>query len=255
MHSYRIDTWPGRLQQVLDTAAKRLRRVTVLAETDSTQDAARRLMAEPGDVVVTWRQRAGRGRLGRTWADTAREGIAATFVVTAAQQPERLAVTAAVGTARAAQAFLHDRVGIKWPNDIVVDGRKLAGVLIEQTDDKALIGIGLNVNQRAWPPDLQHRAVSLAQLRGAVDRLEVLEALLLAIDESLGLSDDALAAEFAARDRLRGATATFRRGRQTVTGVVSRVDPLRGLVVETIGGERYLPAAATTLVSAEYESP
>ncbi|MHC4102053.1 MAG: biotin--[acetyl-CoA-carboxylase] ligase, partial [Planctomycetota bacterium] len=139
-----IEQWSDRLQHVLDALDGPLRRVTVLRETGSTQDAAKRMSAEPGDVVVAWRQTAGRGRLGRAWADTGEDGIAVTLV-TDAGPPSWLAVASAVGAACAAEALLRRAVGIKWPNDVVVDGRKLAGVLTEQAGGQALIGIGLNV--------------------------------------------------------------------------------------------------------------
>ncbi len=112
--------------------------VVIVPETTSTQDAARRLDAAPGTVVIAGRQTAGRGRLGRVWADTGDEGIAASFVCAVAA-PERMAVACAVATARAAESVLGRLVGIKWPNDIVAEGRKLAGILIEQSGDRAVI--------------------------------------------------------------------------------------------------------------------
>ena len=253
MNPIGIEQWPPRLER-----ARRSRgRVVVLEQTESTQDAARRLGAQAGDVVVAWRQTAGRGRLGRAWADTAEAGIAATFVVAAAPPgrstaAEGLALASAVGTAHAAESLLGRPVGIKWPNDIVVEQRKLAGILIEVADDLALIGIGVNVSQDDWPPALARRAVSLRQLGASVDRLEALEALLPAVDAALGFTDARLVAEFSARDVLRGTTATFRHGTQTVTGTVSRIDPTHGLVVQTrSAAEVFLPAATTRLVPSQ----
>lgn len=250
-----LDGWAGRLEAVLDGRAGPLVEVTVLRETGSTQDAARRLRAAPGRVIVAGRQTAGRGRLGRAWADTADQGIAVTFVVPAAP-PQRLAVASAVAAARAAEELLGPgRAGIKWPNDIVAGERKLAGILVEQADGLALIGVGVNVAQTSWPPELAGRAVSLAELGARVDRIDALASLVGAMNEALGLDDGRLGREYAARDVLVGTTATFRSGPRTVTGTVTRIDPIRGLALRTGrqgDGRReqeiFLPAATTTVL-------
>ncbi|MCH8151284.1 MAG: biotin--[acetyl-CoA-carboxylase] ligase [Planctomycetes bacterium] len=243
-----IEQWTTRLESALDGDGGRAGRVIVLRETDSTQDAAKRLNAKPADIVVAWRQTAGHGRLGRTWADTHEQGIAATIVAERAPS-ERLAITCAVGVAQAAEALLGRSVGIKWPNDIVVDGRKLAGVLIEQSDQRALIGIGMNVLQTHWPHELAGRAVSLVQLGARVDRIDALVALLRAMNRALRLSQEQLIAEFSGRDVLQGVRATFRTGLRTVTGTVIETDPMRGLVVRTDADTVYLHSATTTLLS------
>ncbi len=241
-----IEEWADRLEAALEAGGGARHRVFVVRETDSTQEAARRIGASANDVVVAWRQTAGRGRLGRRWQDPENLGIAATFVRTAAA-PEYLAIASAVGTARAAEKLLDGPVGIKWPNDIVVDGRKLAGILIQQSSGLAFIGIGMNVNQIRWPPKLADRAVSLAQLASPVDRLEALRILLPAVFRSLSQEKTVLEEEFARRDCLRGSRATFRSGQEIVTGRVLRTDPGRGLLLSTDAGEVFLPAATTTL--------
>jgi BirA family biotin operon repressor/biotin-[acetyl-CoA-carboxylase] ligase len=235
-----LDQWAGRLEAVLGEREGPLVEVTVLRETGSTQDAARHLRAGPGRVIATGRQTAGRGRLGRSWADTGDQGIA---------------VASAVATARAAEALLGPgRVGIKWPNDIVAGGRKLAGILVEQAGGVALIGVGMNVSQTRWPPELAGRAASLADLGAREDRIDALAALVRAMNETLGLDDRSLGREYAARDVLVGTTATFRSGPRTVTGTVTRIDPIRGLAVRTgrqgEGQEKevFLPAAVTTVL-------
>jgi BirA family biotin operon repressor/biotin-[acetyl-CoA-carboxylase] ligase len=243
-------------REALDVAirpCRHLKRIAVLAETDSTQDAARRMTAVAGDVIVAARQTSGRGRLGRRWIDTGDAGIAVSVVLRRAAG-ERLAVAAAVGAARALESVLRRPLGIKWPNDIVASGRKLAGILIEQADATAIIGIGINVRQRHWPPELDGRAVSLSQLGGDVDRLAVLQALLPALDAALALDDAAVQAEYAARDVLLGTVAVFRMGEDLIRGEVLSVDPLRGLEVRTGSGRVHLPAAVASLVDASAQS-
>jgi BirA family transcriptional regulator, biotin operon repressor / biotin---[acetyl-CoA-carboxylase] ligase len=247
--THSTSSWPSQLEAAARVTAGRFRRVIVLAETGSTQDAARRMGAAAGDIVVAARQTAGRGRFGRVWADTADDGVAITFVVSR-DEPERLAVLAAVVVADALAPLLpRHPVGIKWPNDIFADGRKLAGVLIEQHDDTALIGIGVNVGQSSWPTALAARAVSIAQLGGMGDRLEVMRRLIDSFARHLDLDDASRRAAFVARDVLTGSIASFRSAGRAVHGTVVRVDPGRGLAVQTHAGEQWLPAAVTTVVS------
>ncbi len=246
-----IDSWTGHLDAVLAAGHGPFDRIVVVRETASTQDAARRLGAKPGTIVVAWRQTAGRGRLGRAWADTLEKGIAASFVVTAPAQTERRAVACAVAAARAAETVLDRSVGIKWPNDIVVDGRKLAGILIEQSGERAVVGIGMNVLQTRWPRRLAGRAISLAQSgsgQNPPERLTVLESLVRAMNETLPAACDRLCDEFARRDVLAGTRVVCRSGESTITGTVLTVDPIHGLLVACDREQVYLPAAVTTIL-------
>src|SRR5262245_26919004 len=110
-----FERWQPELQKFVAARCTIARKVTALQETASTQDAARQLCSVAGDVVVAWRQTAGRGRFGRAWADTADQGVAMTLVVRR-DQPERLAIASAIGVAIAAETTFKHRVGIKWPN-------------------------------------------------------------------------------------------------------------------------------------------
>lgn len=243
-----IEQWPHTIEEVLAERCGVFNRITVLRETDSTQDAARRLNARPGDVITTWRQTSGRGRLGRTWTDSLDEGLAVTFV-TERRESEFLAVASALGTARAIESVASTTTKIKWPNDILIGDRKIGGILIEQFDRVALIGVGINVHQVRWPANLESRAVSLAQLGVVVDRLDMLAELIKAIDVALQLNSDTLNREFATRDALVGKLSTFRAGVREVTGRVVRVDPMRGIEVELADGRlEHLPAATTTVL-------
>jgi BirA family biotin operon repressor/biotin-[acetyl-CoA-carboxylase] ligase len=243
MNDTRITEWSDRLRAVMGGRG----RIVVLSEATSTQDAARRLGARAGDAVVALRQVAGRGRLGRRWHDPEGEGVAVTIVAELAP-PEHMAAAGAVGCAEAVERFLGRMVGIKWPNDVMVEGRKIAGLLVETGERLARIGIGVNVTQRAWPANLADRAVSLAQLGVVTDRLEVLEALLRAVPQAWDRPTRSLSEAYARRDVLRGASASFRCRGEVVTGRVLAVDPARGLLVETARGTRQLEAATTTLL-------
>lgn len=245
-----IEDWPARLERVIADHDGLWKRVFVLRETDSTQDAARRMNAVAGDVFVAWRQTSGRGRMGRVWADTGEGGVAVTFAVTAgAFSLPVLSVASAVGAARALEQLAGRSIDIKWPNDLEVDGKKLAGILIEQSGDVALIGIGINVSQREWPQDIANRAVSMAELGASVDRLDVLAALLPALDAALHMDAEQLKGAYAMRDVLRGKSAAFSTGDREVSGRVTEIDPLRGLLVRTAAGDQWLEAALTTVIA------
>ena len=180
-----LSTWQGRLEQwmVWVCAGQRpLNRAMVLAETESTQDAAMRLCdGTPGLVVLAGRQTKGRGRLGRLWADTSHLGVAMTFVLEGkAFDDARLSLAAGVAASKACGADIETYGGVRlrWPNDVVEDGplrRKVAGVLIERSKGLAYVGIGVNVLQRDsdWPLELKDKAVSLRRLGKRVSRIEV----------------------------------------------------------------------------------
>ncbi len=245
-----------------------LKRIYVVRETNSTQDAARRIGAVPGDVIVAGRQTHGRGTRGRSWLDTGADGIAMTFVVPN-DRSERLMLAAAVAVARAAEALLKRPVGIKWPNDIVVEGRKLAGILVEQSQAarqmhgsnaarvaatrrassaRALVGVGMNITQTHWPAELEATAVSAVQLGATVCRIEAAAALVRSFCEMLPSSDDALVSAYQQRDALRGRQTTLRSGDALVSGIIREINPLTGLHIDTGTGERCLPPQTTHLV-------
>jgi len=243
--------WQPRLDAVC-AGTTHFRSAMVLEETPSTQDAPETRTAPPGSFVTAWRQTSGRGRFGRHWIDTGDQGIATTFVIEA-QPAERLALVGAVAAAEAAESALRAPVGIKWPNDIVIGGRKLAGVLIERSGGRVLMGIGLNVAQQAFAGELAQRATSLVMLGVRVDRLDVLCALVSALDRALDAGDTDLLAQFHARDALRGTRALFSTPAGPVEGEVLSVDPMHGLCVRSDGREHFLPAQSTSV--AEWGSP
>jgi BirA family biotin operon repressor/biotin-[acetyl-CoA-carboxylase] ligase len=138
------------------------------AELDSTNEEARRL-AEAGERGPLWimalRQSAGRGRRGRAWA-TATGNLAATLLVTP-KVPQsvmgQLSFAAALAVADTASHFAPKAdIAVKWPNDVLADGRKLAGILLEGGNGWLAIGIGINL--ASHPEGTEFPATSLAQL-------------------------------------------------------------------------------------------
>ena len=170
-------------------------------------------------------------------------------IVTERDRPERLAIVGAISAALAAERIAERAVGIKWPNDIYIDHRKLAGILIEQVDSKAHVGVGMNVHQQDWPDELAARAVSLAQFGINVDRIDVICSILRSFELAIAMTDAQLQKEFSARDILRGTRVKFRCGHDIVVGEVIQVDPLRGLRIREERGEKWLEAATTSVLT------
>jgi len=161
-----------------------------LDQVDSTQTVAFAL-AERGatdrTVVVADQQAAGRGRRGRVWQAPARTSLLASILVRSRLPQALLATlspTTAVATAEALRRVAPLEPRLKWPNDVLVGGRKIAGILLESravasAEPVLVIGVGINLGQREFPPELAGRATSVALETGhAVDRETMLAALL-----------------------------------------------------------------------------
>ncbi|MDI6901074.1 MAG: biotin--[acetyl-CoA-carboxylase] ligase [Anaerosomatales bacterium] len=211
-----------------------------VASTNDDAKAAARAGAAEGTVVIAASQSAGRGRFGRTWESPS--GGAYTSVVLRPAMPpvavSPLALVVACGIARGLDA-LGVRLGIKWPNDLVLDGRKVAGVLLEMSAEADIVewvvaGWGLNVRRPLGAPD------GAAFLQDAVSGSSPPEVAALALDGVAGAyrrfaSDGfvSLAGEFEARDVLRGASVVVRdlAGRVTAEGEARGVDDAGRLLV------------------------
>jgi BirA family biotin operon repressor/biotin-[acetyl-CoA-carboxylase] ligase len=167
-----------------------------LARVDSTQRVAFALAAagaEDRTVVVADYQAAGRGRRGRAWDALPGPRLVATIVVRPRVPAERwpaYSLASAVAVAETLECVAGLAARLKWPNDVLVRGRKIAGILLESrltAEDGAVgviaVGIGVNLAQRAFPAALAARATSVALETGAAPpREEVLIALLSAFD-------------------------------------------------------------------------
>ena len=152
----------------------------VLEETDSTNDEAARQLAAGRTApfaILAHRQTKGRGRLGRAWHSAANGNLYLSVAFRPQVAPERMgAFTLWMGlnVCELLANFARVTPGLKWPNDILFDGRKAGGMLTEARIDSDQIrdlvfGLGLNINSPAagWPPDLGGRAIALAEVTGA----------------------------------------------------------------------------------------
>jgi BirA family transcriptional regulator, biotin operon repressor / biotin---[acetyl-CoA-carboxylase] ligase len=177
-------------------------------ECESTQELAGPL--PEGGVAACDRQLQGRGRRGRTWQAEAGTGLLFSLALEPRTPPQRLASFSLVAAEAVAEAC-HERAAVRWPNDVVLDGRKLAGVLPELRDGKLVLGVGVNagMSDTQLPADARVPATSLQIATGRpVDRVELLVALLAGLErrydafERHGFTG-------LARDELRGRHVTL----------------------------------------------
>jgi BirA family transcriptional regulator, biotin operon repressor / biotin---[acetyl-CoA-carboxylase] ligase len=188
------------------------RSVLVYDRVESTNDLAAVLATEgveSGTVVLANFQSRGRGQYGRSWQSAAGCSLLASVVLrpeVSLNRPVILTAWAAVAVGDAVQHMAGTTPGIKWPNDLIVRGKKICGVLIEQ-NAAAVVGIGLNLNQTAadWQRDGLPAAVSVGELSGgAVDPHAAAGVLVKQLDDAYGrlLATGPLGLETAWRWRL-----------------------------------------------------
>ena len=190
-------------------------RLTHVAETESTNLLARG--GVPGDAFSADFQTAGRGRLGHRWTSERGKNLILSAVVDVSRmepgEAATLPLAAGLAVAEALREFTAATVALKWPNDILVDGRKICGILCERRGGSAIVGIGVNVRQMEFPPDVAPCAVSLAMLGSAASVADVRDVILASLGRVLEEWRRGFAAvwpRIAAIDFLKGRTVAVR---------------------------------------------
>lgn len=182
-------------------------------ECESTQQLLLASDLPEGAVAVTDHQTAGRGRLGRTWVEAPGTAVLCSVLLRppAERRAAELSLVAAVAVAEAVEAATNLSAQIKWPNDVMLNRRKVAGILAEMRDNIVVVGIGINVNQtrEQLPADARTLAGSLRSLTGReYDRDAVSSTLFAQLDQRYaqwresGL--DGVFDDLGSRDFLRG---------------------------------------------------
>jgi BirA family biotin operon repressor/biotin-[acetyl-CoA-carboxylase] ligase len=221
---------------------------------DSTNERAKELAREGaphGTVVTADEQTAGRGRQGRAWVAPPGSALLMSMVVRDLDERQALLpLTTAVAVCEAVEAIGGGPCLIKWPNDIWVKGRKLAGILIEarRHEGVAVIGLGLNVStaKEDFPEELRDTATSLAleSPDGAgVSRDAALSALVAALHSWLVEEPEAVLAAWRERDALRGKRVNWAGGE----GLAAGIDETGALLVDTSAGQVALDAGEVHL--------
>ncbi|MDX2110155.1 MAG: biotin--[acetyl-CoA-carboxylase] ligase [Verrucomicrobiota bacterium] len=217
--------------------------VLVKPQVESTNSEAERLLAAGNSVplvVLAGQQTAGRGRLGRVWHSPGDGNIYASFAFRPKLPPARLQrITLWIGAkiAELLNREYHLPVRIKWPNDLILDGKKVAGILTEARIDAdatrdLIFGIGLNVNSKTkrWPKELAAVATSLCAHRAPSISINQLAARLIQTVQSayncylFGQIDDEFRVLWENLDFLKGQTVSTTISGQSVSGIADGVD-------------------------------
>lgn len=244
------------------------RNVICFTEVDSTNDtaaASARQHGADGLVVLADSQRRGRGRLGRSWIAPPAQNVLMSVVLLAGGEElacDRLTIAAGLATAEGIEDATGLPCGVKWPNDVLLDGAKLAGILIERRRPPGsataagtcwIVGIGINANAAPPPGQVTHPAACLADRLGhPVERTDLIRAVLRRLDAWLSDLDPAkLHTAWQRRCSLRNERVTVVHTGRRYTGRVLDISPLEGLVLSTdTQGEVRLPAHGSTLADA-----
>jgi len=211
--------------------------------TDSTNERAKELAAAGaphGTLVTADDQTAGHGRQGRVWTAPPRSAVLMSVVLR--ELDERLPLTAAVALCDA----LPVEAAIKWPNDVWIGGRKVAGILVEGRPQEgwAVLGVGLNVSTEGFPAELAEVATSLRLVGIDVDAESVLAAVLRSLDEWLGAPPARILEAWRSLDALKGERVRWTDGE----GVADGIDDSGALRVETPAGLVALDAGEVHLL-------
>lgn len=251
-------------QAILDTAClgQAMQGFDTLPSTNTTALAWARAGAAEGSVVVAEHQSAGRGRLGRPWNAASGQNLMFSLILRPSLPPESLGLltmlagVALVDTLRHYTSPLLPQ--IKWPNDILLEGRKCCGMLLESSlsgsqVEAVVLGIGLNVNQDLFPPPLNMTATSVLLATGRpAPRPALLADLLRHLEQHYQQlqQDEGAAIRRAYRTHLagRGHLTTFRLAAsgERLHGVLEDIDDAGALRLRTSDGLRTLHAGEVT---------
>ena len=245
---YRLKSCPDSLMEPvvscgLDTAWAG-RQIVYFPETDSTNRRARQLAQEGaphGTLVLADSQTAGRGRRGRGWISPSGEGIFMTLLLRPSVHPSQVAKLSLLTALAVCNAICKETgldARIKWPNDIVISGRKVCGLLLEMTADESAVydvvaGVGINVHQKEFDPEIAHTASSLDLLSGKTfSRAALVRSFLREFEKAMALTDRAMMAAYCARSATLGQRVQVISLTGTFTGVAKGITDSGSLLVE-----------------------
>ena len=244
------------IQAYLTGRGRRAPNLITFDKIDSTNSEAERHLAADSRtplVILAREQTQGRGRRGRTWHSPSAGNLYSTFVFRPKLEPARLqdfTLWMGLNVCELAANFCKIEPGLKWPNDLLIGGRKAGGMLTEARVDSdqvhdLVFGLGLNLNARAadLPREVQRSAISLAESAGApvdVNRFAaaLITRVLTAYSRFVENDYRAKFAELWQRfDVLRGQTVTVTQGSRTVGGTATGIDDEGSLIVCTGPGQ------------------
>lgn len=228
------------------------REMTHLNSVPSTNQLARQMAAQGcahGTVILAEEQTAGRGRLGRSWTNLPGKDICMSMVLRPrleAQHAPRYTLASALGVYQLA-AKLGASPFIKWPNDVLINGKKICGILLEMAGDmdalqSVIVGIGLNVNTDVFPEEIEKTATSLSlSIKRTLDRNQVLSMLLNLLEPLYEACENedtyqALLSEYTRCCGTIGESISVTGIRETLNGVAEGIDGVGRLLLRTADG-------------------
>ena len=245
------------------TPALRNNKLVVYTSTSSTNEVAWQYALDKDNdslVVFAEEQTAGKGRMGNKWLSPPAQSILCSTLIFDLPFPaELLAITAAVATARAIAKTTKMIANIKWPNDIILNGKKVAGILLESRiiDDQPVYVIGTGVNCRQphaffENKDLQMPATSIdIETASQIDRNKLAANLINALHEQLKNAADNpnnIINAWRRLSTLLGTRITVKYDKKTFTGNCIGIDPTEGLILQLERGSVRMFHAAQTRI-------
>lgn len=240
------------------------KKILVYKSTLSTNDVAWEYSGNRtnnGLAVFAEHQEAGRGRLGNKWLSQNGQSVLCSILLLDRKcSAELLTITAAVAAAQATSTYSKQNARIKWPNDIMINGRKVAGILLESRNRNGkndyVIGIGINCHQQPdffKGADLQQPATSIdIEADTITDRNSLARELLTQIDRRLIIAEEnseQIINQWRQFSSQIGHFVTLRYNQRQFSGNCIGVDPAKGLILQlSSGGVRMFDAAHTTIV-------
>ncbi|MGA1979661.1 MAG: biotin--[acetyl-CoA-carboxylase] ligase [Sedimentisphaerales bacterium] len=238
------------------------RKILVYNRTSSTNDIAAEYAKNKennGLAIFAEEQTAGRGRAGAKWLSGRSDSILCSILLTSCKcNPELLSLTCPVAVAEAVGKIAHSHAKIKWPNDIILDGKKVAGIMVESKTVNGstayIIGIGINCHQKknSFPRELQTAATSIdIESRSICDRISLAKRLLSSLDHWLEVAENTskkIIDRWRKLNTLLNQRITVIYNGRKFTGNCIGVDPEKGLILQLDrGGVRMFDAAHTTI--------
>jgi BirA family biotin operon repressor/biotin-[acetyl-CoA-carboxylase] ligase len=231
---------------------------------DSTNNCAKAVAgigAAEGTVIISEQQTAGRGRLGRQWQAEPNQNLMFSLVLRPKISPETLNLLplyVAVAVSEAIERTTGLNVECKWPNDILYQGKKLAGILIEASTKQnaveyVVIGIGINVNQMKFEGDLLSKATSLRlECQKEVDRLVLFRQVLTSLESGYKAVSSSgfqsVIPQWSARSTMINRQVSVSEHGNIISGIVKGLSPDGGLVLRTNGTEQTVFAGDVTIL-------
>ena len=231
---------------------------------DSTNNCARALAscwAEEGTVIIAEQQTAGRGRLGRMWQANPNENLMFSIILRPEVSPETLNLMplyVAVAVAEAVERVTKLEVECKWPNDLLINRKKFAGILLEgsvkqNAVEYVVIGIGVNVNQQSFAGELEHRATSLRlETHREVDRTALFRKILKSLEGHYNIVSSkgfqSILPLWTSHSSMINKKISVSQQGNVISGVVKGLSTEGGLILQSEGSEKTLFAGDVTIV-------